>query len=106
VLFVLYAWSTTISQLLIAVETEIHIVKNTQTIDVKKFLRFYYFFYKNALFNVLFFERLLFSSGEILILLNLLNSYIKRFLSDEFNMAAIGNSLIKSHTSQTLSLRQ
>jgi len=32
----------------------------------------------------------------ILILLNLLNSYIKGLLSDEFNMAAIGNSLMKT----------
>jgi len=41
-------------------------------------------------------ERFLFSSGEIFyptepdkILLNLLNSCIKRLISDEFNMAAI-----------------
>jgi len=30
-------------------------------------------------------------------------TYIKRLLSDGFNMAAIGNSLLKSHSSQTLS---
>ena len=52
---------------------------------------------KNAFFKFfLFLERFLFSSGEIFyptkpakILLNLLNSSIKRLLSDGFNMAAI-----------------
>jgi len=60
-------------------------------------------------------ERFLFSSGEIFyntkpakIPLNLLNSCIKRLLSDEFNMAAIKHSLTKSRSPQTLSciLRQ
>jgi len=31
------------------------------------------------------------------------NSYIKRLFSDGFNMAAMGNSLMKSHSFQTLS---
>ena len=43
-----------------------------------------------------------FLAAKLLILLNLLNSYIKRLLSDGFNMADIGNSLMKSHSSQTL----
>jgi len=34
--------------------------------------------------------------------LNLRNSYVKRLLSDGFNMTAIGNSPMKSHSSQTL----
>jgi len=58
----------------------------------------------------LFLERFLFSSGETFyptkpskILLNLLNSCMKRLLSDGFNMAAMKNSLMKSHSPQTLS---
>jgi len=60
-------------------------------------------------------ERFLFSSGEIFYptkpaktLLNLLNSCIKRLLSEEFKMAAIKHSLKKSRSLQTLSciLRQ
>jgi len=47
---------------------------------------------------------------KMFILLSHLNSYIKRLLSDEFNMAAklIGNSLMKGQSSQTLlcTLRQ
>ena len=58
---------------------------------------FFIIFIKNAFFNDFYFlERFLFSSGEILypskpakILLNLLNSCIKRLLSDGFNMEAI-----------------
>ena len=41
--------------------------------------------------------------ATLLILQNLLNSYMKRLLSDGFNMTAIENSLMKSHSSQTLS---
>ena len=59
---------------------------------------------EEALFNVLYiFNVFYFQVPRILILLNLLISYIKRLLSDRFNMAAIGNSLMKSHSSQTLS---
>ena len=79
--------------------------------------RFLLFFIKNAFFNAFYFlERFLFSSGEMFyptkpaqILLNLLNSCIlKRLLNDGFNMAAIKNTLMKSHNPQTLSciLRQ
>src|SRR6218665_41304 len=79
-------------------------------IDVKNVFYVFYYFYKNAFFNVFYFlERFLFFSGEILystepakILLNLLNSCIKRPLSDEFKMAAIKHSLMKSHSPQTL----
>jgi len=34
--------------------------------------------------------------------INLLNSEIRRLLSDGFNMAAIGNSLTKNDSSETL----
>ena len=44
-----------------------------------------------------------FPAGKLLILLNLLNSYIKQLLSDGFNKAAISNSLMKKNVSQTLS---
>src|SRR6218665_1944200 len=71
---------------------------------------FIYFYKKRVLTFFLFLERFSVSSGEILystkpakILLNLLNSCIKRLLSDEFNMAAITNSLMKSRIPQTLS---
>ena len=40
----------------------------------------------------------IFERPNILILLNLLNSYIRRLLSNGFNMAAIGDSLMKSQT--------
>jgi len=66
----------------------------------KRFFTLFYYFYKNAFFNVfLFFGS--FSSGEICyptifyitklakILLNLLHSCIKLLLSDGFNMAAV-----------------
>ena len=71
-----------------------------------------YYFYKIAFFNgFLFFGTFfLFSSGDIFypakpakILLNLLNSCIKRLFSDGFNMAAGNISLMKSHSFQTLS---
>jgi len=50
----------------------------------------FYYFYEKRVFNVFYFlDRLLFSSGEILyptkpakIVLNLINSYIKRLFSD------------------------
>src|SRR6218665_3524456 len=69
-------------------------------------------FIKNAFFNVLYFlELFLFSCGDLFyptkpaqILLSLLNSCIKRLLSDGFNMAdlAIKSSLMKSCSPQTL----
>src|SRR6218665_2170415 len=79
---------------------------------LKTFFTFFIIFIKNAFFNVFYFwERFLFSSGKICyltkpakILLNLLNSCIKRLLSDGFNMAAIKHSLMKSRNPQTLSL--
>ena len=63
----------------------------------KKLFYVFYYFYKKRVFHVFYFcERFLFFSGEIFyptkpakILLNLLNSCIKRLLSDGFNMAAI-----------------
>jgi len=58
---------------------------------------------KNGFYVFLFFERFLFSCGQTFNSSNLLNPYIKRFLSDEFNVASIGNSLMKRHNSQTLS---
>src|SRR6218665_3994874 len=68
----------------------------------KLFLRFFIIFIKKRVFNVfLFLECFLFSSGQ--------NSnstkpakflYKTIFLSDEFNMADIRNSPIKSHISQ------
>ena len=69
-----------------------------KSIDVKKrFLRFFIIFIKNAFFYIFYFWNVfLYSSGEIFyptkltkILLNLLNSCIKRLLIDGFNMAAI-----------------
>src|SRR6218665_3650555 len=76
------------------------------TIDVKKvFYVFFIIFIKNTFFNVFYFWNVFhFLVGNFLILLNLLNSYIKRLLSDGINMPAIWNSLMKkSHSSQTLS---
>ena len=78
------------------------------SIDVKNvFYVFIIFFIKNAFFYFL--ERF-FSSSEICyptklakILLILLNSCIKRLVSDKFNMAAIKHSLMKSRSPQTLS---
>jgi len=48
-------------------------------------------------FKIFIFEGFLFSSA----LLNLLNSYIEQLLSDGLNMTVMGNSLMKSHSSQT-----
>ena len=67
-----------------------------QSIDVKNV--FYIFFIKNAFSNVFnFLNVFYFLVAKFFILLNLLNSEIKRLLSDGFNTAAIGNSLTKSH---------
>jgi len=71
----------------------------------------FYYFYKNAFFNIIIFLNVfLFSSGEFFyrtkpakFLLNLLNSCIKWLLSDRFNIAAIKNTLMKSCSPQTLS---
>src|SRR6218665_2226697 len=74
------------------------------SIDVKKtILRF---FYKKLFFNVFIFLNVFYflvakcctPSPP-----NLLNSCIKLLLSNRFNMAAIRNSRMKSHSSQTLS---
>ena len=61
---------------------------------------------KNALLTFLFLERSLFSSVESFfpskpakILINLLNSCIKRLLSDGFNMAAIKKLMFKKSSS-------
>ena len=64
----------------------------------------FYYFYKNALFNDFFLNLTfwrIFYPAEIL--LNLLNSCIKRLSSDGFNMTSIKNSLMKSRKLQTLS---
>ena len=67
----------------------------------KRILRFFIIFIKNAFLNVfLFLERFLFSSGKFVNSTKPpIYSYIKRLLSDGFNMATIGNSLMKSHSS-------
>ena len=49
------------------------------------------------------FELFYFAAFKRFILLNLLNSEMKRLFSDGFNTAAIGNSLTKSHNTQALS---
>ena len=68
--------------------------KRPEAIDVKNV---FYYSDKKRVFNVFYFlERSLFSTGIFFILLNLLNSCTKRLLSDGFNIAAIGNSLMKS----------
>src|SRR6218665_2271918 len=68
----------------------------------KRFFPFFIiFFIKNELLTVfLFFNVFYFIVTTIF---KLQNSYIKRLLSHKFNMATIGNSLMKSHSSQTLS---
>ena len=78
------------------------------SIDVTK--QFFYIFIKNAFLRFFFIlERFLFSSGQIfnpnklVKLLHVGLLYIKRLLCDGFSMAAAGNSLMKSHSSQTLS---
>jgi len=62
----------------------------------KLFYGFYYF-HKNAFLTFLFFNVFYFLMEKCVILQNLLNSDIKRLLSDGFNTAAVGNSLTKSH---------
>ena len=74
---------------------------------VKTFFTFFIIFIKTRLLTLfIFLECYLFFSGKTLyptkpakILLNLLNSCIKRLLSDGFNMTAIKNSLMKSCSS-------
>ena len=72
----------------------VEVEKEDVAIDVKIVFTFSIIFIKRVLktfsyvLNVLYFL-----VAKILILLNLLNSYIKRLLSDGFNVAAIGNSL-------------
>jgi len=68
--------------------------------DAKHVFTFFLLFYKNAFTTFLLFERLLFSRDQnfyFFILINLPNSNIKRLLSDGFNMAAIGNFLMKTY---------
>src|SRR6218665_3258241 len=74
-----------------------------QSIDVKKRFRFVIIFIKKAFTNVLYFLKFFFEWPISFIPLNLLNSYIKRLSSNRFNIAAIRSSLMKSHSSQTLS---
>src|SRR6218665_1806639 len=73
-------------------------------IDVKIVFTFFLLFLQNnAFLNVFCLLNIsYFLVSRILTLLNLLISYIKRLLSDGFNMAAIGN-FMKSHSPQTLS---
>src|SRR6218665_1424690 len=67
------------------------------SIDVKKFFTFFIIFIKNSFFNVFYFwnvfyflvEKFFYPTKPAKILLNLLNFFIKRLLSDGFNMAAI-----------------
>src|SRR6218665_3894146 len=67
-----------------------------------RFLRLLLFFIKKRVFNVFnLFYVFYFLVAIFFILLNLLNSCIKRFLSDEFQIAARGNSLIKNHGART-----
>src|SRR6218665_2962779 len=75
-------------------------------IGVKK--RFFIILLKNGFFNVFLFWNIFYFLVAKFISLNLLNSCIKRLLSDGFNMAAIKNSHMKSHSLQMLSciLRQ
>jgi len=67
------------------------------------FLLFSFFYKKSFLTLFIFWTFFILKMPKFLILVNLLNSYIKRLINDEFNMAAIGNSLMKSHNPQTLS---
>ena len=67
-------------------------IHSLNIIDAKNAVTLLLFFSdKKRVFNsFLFFERFLFSSDHIsFILLNVLNSCIKRLLSDGFNMAAV-----------------
>src|SRR6218665_3067680 len=76
-------------------------------IDVKN--DFYYFYKKTRFKRFFIFSNVFyFLVVKFFILLNLLNSCIKQFLSDEFNMASIKHSLMKSRSPRTLSciLRQ
>src|SRR6218665_2939626 len=67
-----------------------------------RFLRLLLFFIKKAfLTSLICFTFFYFLVVILFILLNLLNSCIKRFLSDEFQIAARGNSLIKNHGART-----
>ena len=67
------------------------------SIDVKKFFTFFIIFIKYSFFNVFYFwnvfyflvEKFFYPTKPAKILLNLLNFFIKRLLSDGFNMAAI-----------------
>src|SRR6218665_1024446 len=82
-----------------------------QIIDVKKSFTFLLLFLlKNAFLRFFIFRNVFFIVATLFhptkpanILLNLLNSRIKRLLSDGFNMTAIKNSLMKSRSPQTLS---
>src|SRR6218665_1404340 len=56
-------------------------------IFIKK--RVFYYFYKKRVFNVFFIYLTFFIFYWQFFLLNMLNSYIKRLLSDGFNMAAL-----------------
>ena len=87
--------------------TKNHSKRVVKIIDVKNvFLSVLLF--KKRVFNVFnFLEGFLFSSAEYFhptkpakILLNRLNSCIKRLLSDGFNTVTIKNSLMKSHRRQ------
>jgi len=66
-------------------------------VDVKTLLKFLIIFVKTRFLTFFIFWKCLFSSGNFFTLLNLLSSYIKRLLSDGFNMAAIEDSPMKNH---------
>ena len=85
-------------------------ILDAHIIDVKKrFLRFYYL--KKRVFNVFIFwnvfyflvANFFYPTKPAKIVLNLLDSCIKRLFSGGFNMEAIQNSLMKSRSPQTLS---
>src|SRR6218665_3134295 len=74
-------------------------------IDVQNVFYVFYYFYKKRLFNVFFIflnisyflvANIFYPSKPSKILLNLLNSCLKRILSDELNKAAMKNSLMNS----------
>src|SRR6218665_335510 len=69
----------------------------TLVISCKNVFRFFY--YKKRVFSIFLFFH--FSAAKFVILVNLLNSEIKRVSSYGFNRATITNSLTKRHNSQT-----
>jgi len=70
------------------------IVTSVVIIDVKNVFYVSYYFYKKRVFNVFYFLNVFyFAVDNFVILLNQLNSYMKRLLNEGFNIGAIGNSI-------------